>query len=91
MIPVAIYIGALYALYAFLHPPHGPVPPVAYRGDGSRARRLRSSLRRSGSSIATCLIVVMFAPLVTVIGYETLGHRHLDDAFERMRDEVGQR
>jgi hypothetical protein len=24
-----------------------------------------------------------------VVGYETLGHRHLDDAFERMRGEVG--
>ena len=38
-----------------------------------------------GVSIAICLIVVMFAPLVTVVGYETLGHRHLEDAFEQMR------
>ena len=35
--------------------------------------------------IAFCLIVVMWAPLVTVIGYETLGHRHLEDAFARIR------
>ena len=43
-----------------------------------------------GITIATCLIVVMLAPLVTVVGYETLGHRHLDNAFARMRDEVGE-
>jgi hypothetical protein len=27
----------------------------------------------------------MFAPVVTVVGYETLGHRHVVDALARMR------
>jgi hypothetical protein len=27
----------------------------------------------------------MFTPIVTVLGYETLGHRHVQDALSRMR------
>ncbi len=37
----------------------------------------------AGAAIAVCLLVLMLAPFVTVIGYETVGHRHqqgmLDD------------
>lgn len=33
-------------------------------------------LAAAGAGIAVCLLVVMVAPFVTVIGYETLGHRH---------------
>ncbi|MFE3592501.1 low temperature requirement protein A [Streptomyces niveus] len=33
-------------------------------------------LSTAGVPIATCLLVVMLAPYVTVIGYETIGHRH---------------
>lgn len=33
-------------------------------------------LSTAGVPIAACLLVVMLAPYVTVIGYETIGHRH---------------
>ena len=33
-------------------------------------------LADAGYSMANCLLVVTLAPLVTVIGYEVLGHRH---------------
>ncbi|MFJ3641229.1 low temperature requirement protein A [Streptomyces sp. NPDC090108] len=33
-------------------------------------------LSAAGVSVAVCLLVVMLAPFVTVIGYETIGHRH---------------
>ncbi|MGW0905727.1 low temperature requirement protein A [Streptomyces sp. NPDC002853] len=33
-------------------------------------------LSAAGVAIAVCLLVVMLAPFVTVIGYETIGHRH---------------
>ncbi|MFJ2404309.1 low temperature requirement protein A [Streptomyces xanthochromogenes] len=33
-------------------------------------------LAAAGVAIAVCLLVVMLAPFVTVIGYETIGHRH---------------
>jgi hypothetical protein len=30
--------------------------------------------------MAICLVVLMVAPLVTLLGYETVGHRDLDAA-----------
>ncbi|MGW7084410.1 low temperature requirement protein A [Streptomyces sp. NPDC054871] len=33
-------------------------------------------LAAAGVAIAVCLLVVMLAPFVTVLGYETIGHRH---------------
>ncbi len=42
-------------------------------------------LSGAGASLATCLVVVALAPLVTVIGYETVGHRHGQEHVERLR------
>ncbi|MFJ9624219.1 low temperature requirement protein A [Streptomyces sp. NPDC101181] len=39
----------------------------------------------AGVSVAVCLLVIMLAPFVTVIGYETIGHRHQ----EQMLHELG--
>ncbi|MFD9542315.1 low temperature requirement protein A [Streptomyces sp. NPDC060022] len=33
-------------------------------------------LSAAGLAIAVCLLIIMLAPFVTVIGYETIGHRH---------------
>jgi hypothetical protein len=30
----------------------------------------------SGISLVTCLMILMLAPTVTVVGYEVLGYRH---------------
>ena len=38
-----------------------------------------------GAGVGVCLLVLMFAPVVTVVGYETLGHRHVVEALARMR------
>ncbi|MET9699293.1 low temperature requirement protein A [Streptomyces sp. NPDC006529] len=44
-------------------------------------------LAAAGAPIAVCLLVVMLAPFVTVIGYETVGHRHQ----QRMLAELARR
>ena len=36
-----------------------------------------------GASTPWCLVVVMLAPALTVIGFETKGHRHLTEALLR--------
>ncbi|NLU71016.1 low temperature requirement protein A [Streptomyces sp. HNM0574] len=41
-------------------------------------------LAAAGVALAVCLLVVMLAPFVTVVGYETVGHRHQ----RRMLDEL---
>jgi len=38
-----------------------------------------------GVSVSWCLVVLMLAPVVTVLGYETVGHRHLAEALGRDR------
>jgi hypothetical protein len=41
-------------------------------------------LATAGVSVTACLVVLALAPVVTVVGYETLGHRHMADALERL-------
>jgi hypothetical protein len=36
--------------------------------------------------MANCLLVVTLAPMVTVVGYELVGHRHAADAVARNLD-----
>ena len=38
-----------------------------------------------GMNVSWCLVVLMLAPVVTVLGYETVGHRHLAEASARDR------
>ena len=38
------------------------------------------TLAALGAGVATCLVVLMFAPVATVVGYETVGHRHIAEA-----------
>jgi low temperature requirement protein LtrA len=84
VIPVAIYVVAFYALYAsFTH--HTDPFHIGLLAGTAAVLVLAVVLAAVGVSIATCLVVVMFAPIVTVVGYETLGHRHVQDALERMR------
>jgi hypothetical protein len=40
-------------------------------------------LATMGARVAVRLVVLMLVPLVTVIGYETLGHRHVVIAVQR--------
>ncbi len=42
-------------------------------------------LAAAGVSVAVCLLVVMLAPFLTVIGYETIGHRHQQQMLEELR------
>jgi hypothetical protein len=37
-----------------------------------------------GLSMATCLLVVMVAPFVLVVGYEAVGHSRAEDAVGRV-------
>jgi len=41
-------------------------------------------LAAAGVGIAVCLVVLALAPAVTVVGYETLGHRHMAEALEQL-------
>jgi low temperature requirement protein LtrA len=89
-IPVAIYIVALYAIYAAFTRHADPFHLLLLAGTAA-VLALSVVLAALGASVAVCLVVLMFAPVVTVLGYETLGHRHVEEALARMRARLAER
>jgi hypothetical protein len=81
---VAIYVVALYAIYAaftrHLDPFH-----LALLGGTAVVLVLSVALAALGAGVPVCLAVLMFAPVVTVVGFETVGHRHVARALAGMR------
>jgi hypothetical protein len=81
-IPVAVYLIGFHLLYSGLFVDVDPfhallgVLTAVVLGAGPL-------LAMSGVSMAVCLVVVMLAPAVTVVGYEMRGHRHVAEALAR--------
>jgi hypothetical protein len=78
-IPVAVYIVSVYLFYTLLvrtwDALHGlllAITAVVLTG--------AALLAAGGVSMAACLLLVMLAPVVTVAGFELLGHRHAIEA-----------
>jgi low temperature requirement protein LtrA len=82
-IPVAVYVGVLYALYSILMRSRDPFHLGLLAGTGA-VLVLSIVLAAAGVTMAVCLVVLALAPAVTVVGYEALGHRHVADALERL-------
>jgi hypothetical protein len=56
---------------------------IALLAGTTAVRALAVLLASAGLPMAVRLVVLMLAPLVTVLGYETVGRRHLDAASNR--------
>jgi hypothetical protein len=84
-IPFGIYIVVLYGIYA-LFMRHADPFHLSLLAGTAAVLVLSVVLAAAGVGVSTCLAVLMFAPLVTVVGYETLGHRHVEEALARMRE-----
>ncbi|MGV0993103.1 MAG: low temperature requirement protein A [Mycobacterium sp.] len=81
-IPVGIYIGSVYLVYVLLvgerdsfHALMVALTAVVLAG--------AVALAAAGISMAVCLLVIMLAPVVTVVGFELFGHRHAMDVIRR--------
>ena len=81
-VPVGLYIGSVYLLFTVL----------VEEWDGFHTLLLvltfvvlagAVALAAAGVSMAVCLLVVMLAPIVTIVGFEVVGHRHAVDAVNR--------
>lgn len=83
VIPVTVYILVLYGLYASFTRHLDPFHLTLLAGSAV-VLGLSVLLAALGVSVAICLLVLMFTPIVTVLGYETLGHRHVHEALSRM-------
>jgi low temperature requirement protein LtrA len=78
-IPVAVYIGLSYAIYYYL-------VRRFYRLDawllsGSAAVLVASVVAaQSGMDVAKCLVILILAPAIIVVGYEGRGYRYEEEA-----------
>jgi low temperature requirement protein LtrA len=81
-LPVAVFVLALFTLYALLVRAVDPFH-IALLASTAAVLVLAVVLSSVGAPMAVCLVVLMLAPLVTVIGYETIGHQHMVIAVQR--------
>ena len=82
-IPIAVYVAVLYALYAVLMRSRDPFHIGLLAGTAA-ILVLSVLLAVVGVDVSVCLVVMVLAPATTVVGYETVGHRHVTDALERL-------
>jgi low temperature requirement protein LtrA len=83
VIPFAVYGTVYYILYSVLMWTRDPFH-LALIAASVALLVLSVVLAAAGASVAICLVPVALAPAVTVVGYETLGHRHMAEALERL-------
>jgi low temperature requirement protein LtrA len=75
-IPLAIYIAALFGIYAaFTY--HVDPFHLALIAASAAVLVLSVVLAAAGVNVTLCLAVLALAPVATVVGYETVGHRHV--------------
>jgi low temperature requirement protein LtrA len=74
-VPVAVYLGLIYALYYYLLRRFDPFHTWLLAGT---AAMIAAALVAAvfGVGMPTCLVILMLAPVVTVVGYEIRGYRH---------------
>ena len=77
-VPVGAYLFSLYAIYAAFTRHRDPFHLVLVAATAA-VLVLAVACAQVGLSMAWCLVVLMLAPAVTVVGYEVLGHRHLSE------------
>jgi low temperature requirement protein LtrA len=82
-IPFTVYATMFYVLYSALFRTVDPFHLGLIAGTVALLV-LSIALAAAGVTMAICLVVVALAPAVTVVGYETVGHRHMREALERL-------
>jgi low temperature requirement protein LtrA len=83
-VPVSIYLLSIYAIYTYLVGRADPLHAWLLVGT-ALVVLLAVGAAVAGLGMTLCLIILMLAPVVTVVGYELLGHRHQAEA---MSEEV---
>jgi low temperature requirement protein LtrA len=83
-VPLAVFVFALFTLYTALMQQKDPFHISLLVGTAG-VLVLAVVLAELGVSMAWCLVVLALAPIVTVFGYETLGHQHQEAALTRIK------
>jgi low temperature requirement protein LtrA len=82
-VPFAVFAAVFYALYSLLMRTRDPFH-LGLLAATAAVIGLSVALAAAGAGVAVSLLVLALAPAVTVVGYETLGHRHMSDALQRL-------
>jgi low temperature requirement protein LtrA len=78
-IPLGAFLGLIYGLYYYLVR-RFDVLHLWLLGGTAAVVALAVAAAVSGAGMAVCLVILMLAPAVTVVGYEVAGHRHQAEA-----------
>jgi len=81
-VPVAVFTTAYFIIYTRLMREYDPFHIGLFVGTMG-ALAVAVVLAATGASIGLCLIIATLAPAVSVVGYETVGHRHQAEALKR--------
>jgi low temperature requirement protein LtrA len=81
-VPLAVFVVGLYALHTALLLETDSFHLALLLGTAA-VLMTAIALAVLGVPMAVCLLVLSLAPVVTVVGYETVGHRHLDATLSR--------
>jgi low temperature requirement protein LtrA len=81
-IPVGVFLGLIYILYYYLARQFDFLHVWLLLGTAA-AVALAVIAAMAGVDMAACLVILMLAPAVTVVGYEMQGYRHQADALAR--------
>jgi low temperature requirement protein LtrA len=81
-IPVGVFLGLIYILYYYLARQFDFLHVWLLLGTAA-AVALAVIAAMAGVDMAACLVILMLAPAVTVVGYEMRGYRHQADALAR--------
>lgn len=84
VVPVAVFTGMLYLMYAVSMRAADPFHLTLLAG-AAAVLIAAVVLADLGLSLAWSLAVVALAPVVTIVGYEAVGHRHLEDHLSKLR------
>jgi hypothetical protein len=82
-VPVFVFLFALYAIYSTLLREFDPFH-LALFAASIAIEAAAVVLAFTGASLALSLFLLTLAPFVTVVGYETIGHRHAAAALARV-------
>jgi low temperature requirement protein LtrA len=82
-LPVAVFLLVFYGVYAALFRTSDPFHLLLLAGMAVLLT-LSVMLSAAGVGVPRCPLVVALAPVVTVLGYETVGHRHLGEALRQL-------
>jgi low temperature requirement protein LtrA len=77
-VPLTVYLLGFYVLYAQITRTLDPFHLVLVAGTAV-VLVAGVLLSAAGLGLAWCLLVLALAPLVTVVGYEVVGHRHSEE------------